>query len=230
MPCSRGAAHPNRFTSLRLFASSAGYCQNPKCLDPLFVETGTAAVHIAEMAHIIAAVDGGPRTNHALSAEERGSFNNLILLCANCHTIIDKAPDDFPDPLLQKWKNVHRERIERAFGLMPYPDRAEVRTAMKPLLRQNLYVFQQLGPDSDYRHDPESELASVWRRKMLSVIMPNNRKLLAIVDANRGHLSADELITVEAFRQHVDDLEAKHVAGSADPASRFPLAFNMLFS
>jgi hypothetical protein len=230
MPCSRGAAHPHRITSLRLFASSAGYCQNPKCLKPLFVETGTAAVHIAEMAHIIAAIDGGPRTNPELSAEERGSFDNLILLCANCHTLIDKAPDDFPDPLIQGWKHAHHQRIDQAFGLMPYPDRAMARNVVEPLLLENLHVFQQLGPDNDYRYDPESDLASVWRRKMLSMILPNNRKILAIADANRRHLSADEQATVEAFRQHVDDLEAKHVAGGNDPASRFPADLHGLFA
>lgn len=229
MTCSRGAAHPDRVTILRLFASSAGYCQNPKCLSPLFVDTGATTVHFAEMAHIIAAVDGGPRTNRRLSPEERGSFENLILLCANCHTVIDKAPDDFPDTWVQGWKQAHHDRIQNAFGLVPYRDRAEARNAIEPLLRQNRHVFEQLGPNNDYRYNPESELASVWQRKMLSVILPNNRKILAIADANSRHLSADEYGAVEAFRQHVDDLEAKHVAGGNDPASRFPTALCDLF-
>ena len=96
MPCSRGQANPDRNTTLRLFADSGGYCQRPECASRLFVDTGTKNVHIAEMAHIIAASDDGPRADAKASAAEKGSYDNLILLCANCHTSIDKAPEDFP--------------------------------------------------------------------------------------------------------------------------------------
>jgi hypothetical protein len=196
----------------------------------LFVETGSATVHIAEMAHIIAATDGGPRADATVSGKDRGAYENLILLCANCHTLIDKAPDDFPDPLVRGWKKTHSDRIQQAFGLMPYPDRSGARAAVEQLLRQNYHVFMQLGPDNDYRYDPESDQALVWQRKMLSVILPNNRKILGIADANRRHMSEKEQACVEAFRQHVDDLETKHVAGGNDPASRFPTEMRDLFA
>ena len=63
----------------------------------------------------------------------------------------------------------------------------------------------------------------MWQRKIRAIILPNNRKLLVILDANRRHLSEPEIKTLEAFRQHVDDLEAKHIGeGSGDVASQFP--------
>jgi len=222
MSCSRGQANPDRHTTLRLFADSGGYCQRPGCHNQLFVDTGTKNIHLAEMAHIIAASDDGPRADTKISAADKGSYDNLILLCANCHTTIDKAPADFPDEMIRGWKRKHVERIASLFGAVEYPDRVTARKAIEPALAENRAVFDQLGPDNDYRADPESELAGVWQRKMRSIILPNNRKILTVVDANSRHLNAAERKTLEAFRQHVDDLEAKHIGGSGGVASRFP--------
>ena len=68
--CSRGRANPSANTRIRLFANSAGYCQNPACARALFVETAKGdAVHFAEMAHLFAASNVGPRANTNLSEE-----------------------------------------------------------------------------------------------------------------------------------------------------------------
>jgi hypothetical protein len=223
MPCSRGQADPDRHTTLRLFADSGGYCQRPECPNRLFVDTGTTNIHVAEMAHIIAASGKGPRADAAMSLADKGSYANLILLCANCHTIIDKAPADFPDTMVREWKRKHVERINSLFGAIEYPDRASSRKAIEPALTENRAVFDQYGPNNDYRQDPESDLANVWQRKMRAIILPNNRKVLAILDANRRHLNQLETKTLEAFRQHIDDLEAKHIGdGGGHVASQFP--------
>jgi hypothetical protein len=88
-------------------------------------------------------------------------------------------------------------------------------------------VFDQYGPNSDYHQDPESEIAKVWQRKMRAIILPNNRKVLTILDSNRRHLNESEAKTLEAFRQHIDDLEAKHIGeGNGDVASHFPAAMS----
>ena len=223
MPCTRGQANPDRHTTSRLFADSCGHCQRPECPNQLFVDTGTKNIHVAEMAHIIAASRKGPRADTAVTQADRGSYNNLILLCANCHTIIDKSPGDFPDNMIREWKRKHIERRDSIFGAVEYPDRASARKAIEPALNENRAVFDQYGPHNDYRQDPESELAKVWQRKMRAIILPNNRKALTILDANRQHLNEAELKTLEAFRQHIDDLEAKHIGEcSGDVASRFP--------
>src|SRR5688500_6402408 len=100
MVCARGRAAPDRATERRLFASSGGFCQNPNCFSPLFLEAGARRVDVAEMAHILAASTAGPRANSALTAAQCRAYENLILLCPTCHTFIDKAPDEFPDSLL----------------------------------------------------------------------------------------------------------------------------------
>lgn len=224
MYCNRGKANPDRHTTLRLFADSGGYCQRPECASRLFVDTGTKNIHFAEMAHIIAASGGGPRADATVTQADKGSYDNLILLCANCHTTIDKAPVDFPDTMIREWKRKHVERLKSLFGAIKYPDRASARKAIEPVLTENRAVFDQYGPHNDYREDPESELAKVWQRKMRAIILPNNRRILAILDINRCHLSRPESGMLEAFRQHIDDLEAKHIGeGRGDVASRFPV-------
>ena len=74
MACPRGAASPDTHTQRRLFAASAGYCQNPQCSNELFIDAAGKSIHIAEMAHVFAANNGGPRAKTGLSKEERGAF------------------------------------------------------------------------------------------------------------------------------------------------------------
>jgi len=223
MSCSRGAAAPDRNTAFRLFAASAGYCQNPACHRPLFISTGPDRIHVAEMAHILAASNRGPRAIDAMSAADRGSFENLILLCANCHTVIDKAPDQFPDTLLVGWKRDQQARLDQMFGAVALPERKDVRGAIEPLLLENRVIFDEYGPDANYRENPESEMASTWQRYMRERIIPNDRRILAILDVNRNHLMPNELRTLELFRQHILDLEARHLTDLAlGVQRRFP--------
>ena len=60
----------------RLFAESMGKCMNPACEKDLFIGDGD----IVERAHII------PYCKTADNA-----FENLIILCPNCHTQFDKG-------------------------------------------------------------------------------------------------------------------------------------------
>jgi hypothetical protein len=223
MSCARGKASPSEHTRLRLHADSAGFCQRPECLRRLFETVSGKIFPIAEMAHIFAANDGGPRANAKLTEEERGAYENLILLCPNCHTIIDKAPQEFPDDVIRGWKEKHVERIGAAFGAIEYGSRSAARNAIAPILAENRLIFDDVGPENDYNQDPESELAQVWERKVRLRILPNNRRLLSILDKNRAYLNAKELTVLEQFRQHVDDFEARHLGeGPAAVGRRFP--------
>lgn len=228
MACSRGAASPDAHTQRRLFAASAGYCQNPACANELFVDTAGASYHVAEMAHVFAASDDGPRASPNLTAEERGSFENLIVLCANCHTAVDKAPGVFPDSMMLAWKHDHANKLRAIFGAMKFVDRASARNYIDPLLAENRAIFEQYGPHIESARNPESGSAEQWKRKMLTRILPNSRRMLAVLDENRGLLGEDEKRTLELFRQHVDDLEAFHIGGSREDASRFPGDFSRI--
>jgi hypothetical protein len=226
--CSRGKANPSADTRIRLFADSAGYCQNPACTRALFVETAKGdAVHFAEMAHIFAASDVGPRANPNLSEEERGTYENLILLCAICHTVVDKVPDDYPDSLMRQWKRDRADHLAALFGAVHLPSRADVRKAIEPLMTANKVALDKYGPGTDARFNPESDAPEIWRRKMLGNIIPNNKRIAAILEKNRDHMVAEEPKTVEEFRQHIDDLIARHLESVA--GGRFyPRAMNRM--
>lgn len=225
MACSRGAAAPDAHTKTRLYASSGGYCQNPGCSDMLFLDEAGKSIHIAELAHVFAASDEGPRANAGMTAAERGSFDNLIVLCANCHTRVDKAPDAYPDSLMLRWKREHATKLEGLFGAVEFADRPAARRVVEEILDENYAIFQQYGPLIEAAANPESGAAEQWKRKMLTRILPNSNRLIALVKANRHLLLPNEKVTVQQFIQHIDDLTAFHIEGSREDASRFPGEF-----
>lgn len=230
MTCSKGRIKPTNVTKLRLFADSGGYCANPSCLSEIFVDESSGAIHVGEIAHVIGAGDHGPRSNDELTPEERAEYENLILLCPRCHTIIDKAESDYPVDLILEWKRRHRAAIADAFGARTYESRAEARAAVLPYFEENLYIFNTYGPLTDERFNPESEMPAQWLRKIRTKIIPNNRKILMLAEANACFLLDEERALLHAFSQHVDDFEAKHLARAEQNGSQFPEGFGSLFS
>ena len=222
MACTRGAASPNQVTQRRLFAASAGYCQNPACHLVLFIALEETTIHVAEMAHVFSANTSGPRGPGGLSEEERGSFGNLILLCANCHTMVDKAPEVFSDSIIATWKASHAHKLDELFGAALITSRGDARRLVKPLLGENKTIFLNYGPGSPESCNPESGMDVRWKRKVLTSVLPNNRRILRLVELSRDLLQPWELDTLEQFRQHVDDFEAFHLQDFAFDAAQFP--------
>ncbi len=116
----------------------------------------------------------------------------------------------------------YANKLQGLFGSVRFGDRAGARQMVEPLLAKNYATFKQYGPHIDSACNPESGAAEQWRRKMLTSILPNNRRILALLDANRHLMRSDEKATLEQFRQHIDDLEAFHIEGKREDASRFP--------
>jgi hypothetical protein len=85
------------------------------------------------------------------------------------------------------------------------------------------------GPETDERFNLESTLPKQWVRKIQKAILPNNRRILSIVEANRRYLTGDEIALFELYRQHVDDFEAKHLGLSDVSGTRFPRDFAEVF-
>jgi len=145
--------------------------------------------------------------------------------------MVDKAPAAFPDEMVLRWKRSHVDKLAALFGTKRYNERPAARAALLPLMSENKFIHEEYGPDNDYRYNPESELADVWQRKVRTRILPNNRRILALLDANRELLSLTEQRTVEVLRQHVDDLEARHIDTVLDGGgARFPSEAHDLFA
>lgn len=62
---------------------------------------------VGEICHIHAASAGGPRYDPAQSAAKRHGYDNLILLCANHHTVIDSDIEAYSVERLVKMKADH---------------------------------------------------------------------------------------------------------------------------
>ena len=98
-----------------------------------------------------------------------------------------------------------------------------MRTRPSPLLIENYAIFEDLNPDKDYKSNPESESASAWQRNMRARIIPNNRRVLAMLDANRSLMTEQESQVLAQLRQHIHDLEARHFTNEVTgPQKRFP--------
>lgn len=98
---------PLQKTVKRLFALSGNCCAFPNCDSPLVEESGTVT---GEIAHIKAGAENGPRFDPGQSDEERHSFENLMLLCARHHTIIDSEVDLYHVALLSEMKRTHEKK------------------------------------------------------------------------------------------------------------------------
>lgn len=96
-----------------LWGRAAGFCSNPGCLRDLTVIIESGSFNIGEMAHVIAKSDKGPRGIEGISDN---TYKNLILLCPNCHRIIDKAPKGaYTEEKIFGWKDKAEARRDAAF-------------------------------------------------------------------------------------------------------------------
>lgn len=139
------------------------------------------------MAHLIAASDGAPRPDGDVNTDDKAKYDNLILLCPSCHTEIDKAPEVFTLEIVREWKANHKKRIIEAIGIPKLDKCNEARDYVTQILRTNKVIFDKLNPDLPYCENPEAEEVVVWKRKMLSQIIPNNQKILLFLGVN-AHL------------------------------------------
>lgn len=108
---------PSPATQRAVWARSGGICARPGCgcvlyEDPIFFKTRP----FGELAHNVAASPDGPRGDATRSPQLSDDPDNLILLCPNCHTLVDKPKWqlDYPEALLAQWKRQHEGAIRVA--------------------------------------------------------------------------------------------------------------------
>jgi hypothetical protein len=108
--------------SLMLWGRAAGRCEFSGCNKPLWKSSVTQElVNIAQKAHIWAFSSDGPRGNIGISKKKLNDFNNLLLVCHECHRKVDKEKDGgkYTVALLQSMKADHEQRIEIVTGVHP---------------------------------------------------------------------------------------------------------------
>jgi len=100
-----------RSTVRRLDTLSGNQCAAPGCIKPLIARDNESI--LSKICHIEAASKKGPRFNVNMDDEERRHYNNLILMCDECHIIIDNKENevDYPVKLLKAWKKEHESKM-----------------------------------------------------------------------------------------------------------------------
>ena len=101
---------PSLPTIKRLFAASGNMCAFPHCHVPIIEESGTVT---GKICHIKARQKNGARYDASQTDEERHHFENLILLCARHHDIIDKETDIYDVETLVEMKILHESKTTR---------------------------------------------------------------------------------------------------------------------
>ncbi len=103
-----------------LVARSAGRCEFRGCNENLFEHPLTQDIgNFSENAHIVAFREGGPRGRDGERPADIDSIDNLMLLCARDHKLIDDNPRRFPRAELERHKEEHESRIRRVTSLGP---------------------------------------------------------------------------------------------------------------
>ena len=112
-----------------LFTFAGNQCAFPICKSELAVPATPAdgAAVLANIAHIVAHSDEGPRGDPSFPQVDREKYENLILLCATHHMLVDLQPNTFTCEDLRSWKQQHELWVhERIFESMDSLNFAEL--------------------------------------------------------------------------------------------------------
>jgi hypothetical protein len=217
-----------------LWANAAGRCSFPNCRVRLTADPSRTDQHftLGEMAHIKGERPGANRYDRDQSSVERNGYGNLILLCPNHHTLIDKPENEaeFSVGKLISFKEEHEALVRMRLESVHYATNREAARAIVPLLRENHQVFMTYGPHSEIaRRNPESDAHGIWMEERLTTIVPNNRAIVAVVEAHRDLFEPDDGGAIVRFLQHARSYE-KWVSDDAtyEGVTRFPAEFDEL--
>ncbi len=211
----------------KLWGLAAGRCSCPGCEQECirFLDANDPTV-IGEMAHVIAKQPNGPRGQVEGGSD---SYENLILLCPTHHTEIDKAPaGTFPAELIQKWKAAHEERVRSSFLSPRQPNKKSLGEAIARILMTNKATWAQYGPESEEaQKNPLSNSAQVWELRKLDTLVPNNRKIIGLIQQNQDIFDLVDYPTCVAFMEHAEGFE-RNCYTLTEGTPRFPTAFEQL--
>lgn len=102
-------------TVKRLHTLSGNQCAAPGCTKA-FIARDNKTI-ISKICHIEAASADWPRWNPDMDDDQRRHFDNLILLCDECHSIVDNKENEarYPVSLLKQWKKQHESTITYSY-------------------------------------------------------------------------------------------------------------------
>jgi hypothetical protein len=107
-------------TRILLFVRAGGRCEFDGCNKYLLHHSLTFTKGIfAQTAHIVAFKPEGPRGRDPFRPTDIDNIDNLMLLCSECHKLIDDHPAYYTRKTLRRYKQNHEDRIYHITGLGP---------------------------------------------------------------------------------------------------------------
>ena len=217
----------------RLWADCGGFCQNPTCQRFLFTSVEDDSVSLANAAHIIGYGKNGPRSEHALASDiDKNGLDNLIMLCLDCHKIVDELEKKFSVEAMRSWKVNHVQQVHEFFDVPTLHDEKELLIEVNDLLEINHAIFNEYGPYSLKAIEGDGgDAISVWRRRCLDTIIPNNRRIINLIEKNKRRFPYpwDVYRAMIIYKLHVDAFEDNLLHGQMVNDYRlFPIEFDHL--
>jgi HNH endonuclease len=207
-----------------LWGRAAGHCNNPACRQKLSETSEVGESFLTgEMAHIIARNVGGPRGSAQGGPD---AYENLILLCPTCHTKVDKAPEGtYPAEHLHAWKAQHEAWVDGWSRASKMQSTGELMMFISRLLAENKHYFDDYGPHSSAAvSNPASSAFAIWVARRLDTILPNNRKILKVLEVNDDLIPSEMAGDVIAFKDHAQGYEMNQY-GRLETYRLFPQSF-----
>nr|WP_298874774.1 HNH endonuclease signature motif containing protein [uncultured Mogibacterium sp.] len=192
----------------RLWAESMGRCMNPECRAELFIKNSD----IMEKAHI-----------GAYYETEDNSYENLIVLCPNCHKKFDKT-GFIDENIVKQWKEIRRNELEKFFSV-ELSSFDQLKEKAVPFLSENYSIYKSYYLSGN---------KSLWD-KFEPQILSNNEKLKLLFDNNRtlfqqhSYKEYSNLELIQKFITHVDEFKITRDDGEKLREVLFPQEINSIF-
>lgn len=215
----------------QLWTQCGGFCQNPNCNKYLFATVGDDLVSIANVAHIIGHGKNGPRSEHQLADYiNKDGINNLIMLCLECHKIVDQLEEQFPVEQMQKWKATHEQKIRTLFSIPQIKNERDLLQQVNDLLCENKVIFQEYGPFSQLAlNGCSGDAVTIWRQRCLDTIIPNNQRIIELIETNKNNFvySWDVYRKMLNYKLHSDSFRDNCLLGKkVNDYKLFPREFD----
>ncbi|MBO1198380.1 HNH endonuclease [Staphylococcus simiae] len=191
-----------------LYAESLGYCLNPDCKEKIV----TYDRDISEKAHII-----------EYCQSQDNSYENLIILCPNCHTRFDKNKE-FTVEEITSWKKERQKELNKIIE-GKFSSFEELEKQVKPLLLNNQTIYNNYYLKGNKKQWENFE----------NVIVLNNTKIRNLINENEDLFENYEngentnRKVVEDFKLHVEEFQRTRIDEEKIRGILYPKKFNSIF-
>lgn len=192
----------------KLWAESMGRCMNPDCRAELFIKNSD----IMEKAHI-----------GAYCETEDNSYENLIVLCPNCHKKFDKT-GFIDENIVKQWKEIRRNELEKFFSV-ELSSFDQLKEKVVPFLSENYNIYKSYYLSGNKFLWDKFEPQILSNNEKLKLLFENNRTLFQ----QHSYKEYSNLELIQKFITHVDEFKITRDDGEKLREVLFPQEINSIF-